>query len=147
MMRTAWPLAVLLATFSVSCAAATDPPVALSSGRLPAGTLPDVPRQRVEAPDALTLDVYPRIMFAQSDLSVQLRVEPDTRSRSVELEWWSVDGGGGAHLITLEGEHAAIRHQYSIKRLDAGEYEIAAILRRNDGTRVRRTATIYVSAR
>ena len=69
------------------------------------------------------------------------------RSRSVELEWWSIDGGGGAHLITLEGERAAIRHQYSIKRLDAGEYEVAAILRRNDGTRVRRTAMVYVSAR
>lgn len=147
MTRSASVLAILLATMSVSCAAAMDPAVALSSGRLPGGTLPDVPRQRVDAGDALTLDVYPRILWEQGDLSVQLRVEPDERSRTIELEWWSDDGGGGAHQITLEGERAAIRHQYMIKRLTAGEYEVTAILRRNDGTRVRRTATIYVTGR
>jgi hypothetical protein len=147
MTRSACFITVLFATMSVSCAAAMDPGVALSSGRLPSGALPDVPRQRVEAADALTLDVYPRILWDQGDLSVQLRVEPDERSRILDVEWWSDEGGGGAHRITLEGERAAIRHQYSIKRLAAGEYEVAAILLRNDGTRVRRTATIYVTGR
>ena len=140
-------IAVVFATLSVSCATAMDPAVALSSARLPGGTPPDVPRQRVERGDALTLDVYPRILWEQGDLSVQLRVEPDERSRSIDLEWWSDEGGGGAHRITLEGDRAAIRHQYFIKRLEAGEYEVAAILLRNDGTRVRRTATIYVTGR
>jgi hypothetical protein len=147
MTRTTSLLAVLLAMLSTCCAAAMDPAVALSSGRLPGGSLPDVPRQRVDAGDALTLDVYPRIMWEQGDLSVQLRVEPDERSRSIEVEWWSDEGGGGAHRISLEGGRAAIRHQYSIKNLAAGEYEVAAILLRNDGTRVRRRATIYVTGR
>ena len=94
--------------------------------------------------DPLQLDVYPRFTTAQSDAWIRLRVEPDARSRSLELEWFSAEGGGGAHLITLEGERAAVRHQFPIKRLSAGEYEITAVLTRNDGTRVRRTTTVTV---
>jgi hypothetical protein len=146
MHRFTW-LAVVVAIAPVSCAATMDPPVALANGRI-------APRAHLVAPFAqdddgsdMTLDVYPRVMFAQSDVSVQLRVARDPRSRSVELEWWSIDGGGGAHLITLEGEQAAIRHQYIIKRLDAGEYEVAAVLTRSDGTRVRRSTSVLVASR
>jgi hypothetical protein len=109
---------------------------------VPAAATPRTPR-----PDALEVDVYPRIAYAQSDAWIRLRVEPDARSRSVDLEWFSTEGGGGAHMITLEGERAAIRHQFPIKRLAAGEYEITAVLTRNDGTRVRRTTTMRVVGR
>jgi hypothetical protein len=103
-----------------------------------------VPVSRSRHAEPLEIDVYPRITSAQGDAWVRLRIEPDPRSRSVDLEWFSADGGGGAHLITLEGERAAVRHQFPIKRLATGEYEITAVLTRTDGTTVRRTTTVTV---
>ena len=98
-----------------------------------------------QQPDALTLRVYPRIVTAESNANVRMRVERDARSRSVELEWWSADGAGGSHLINLEGSRAAVHHEFPIKRLEPGEYEIVAVLTRDDGSRVRRTTTLLVS--
>jgi hypothetical protein len=95
--------------------------------------------------DALTLRVYPRIATAESNANVRMRVERDARSRSVELEWWSAEGAGGSHLINLEGSRAAVHHEFPIKRLEPGEYEIVAVLTRDDGSRVRRTTTLTVS--
>jgi hypothetical protein len=94
--------------------------------------------------DPLMVDVYPRIVSNEGNAWVRLRVEPDPRSVSVDVEWWSLDGIGGAHQINLEGDRAAIRHQYGLKRLDPGEYEVTAVLTRSDGTRVRRSTTITV---
>jgi hypothetical protein len=138
-------LAVVVGAMSASCATAvrdTHAGLGTRTAMVAAAAAPRTPR-----PDALEVDVYPRITYAQSDAWVRLRVEPDARSRSVDLEWFSAEGGGGAHMITLEGERAAIRHQFPIKRLAAGEYEITAVLTRNDGTRVRRTTTMRVVGR
>jgi hypothetical protein len=116
----------------------------MASAATTAATPAVAPESRQRQAEPLEIDVYPRIASAHSDAWVRLRIEPDPRSRSVDLEWFSVDGGGGAHLITLEGERAAVRHQFPIKRLAAGEYEVTAVLTRNDGTTVRRTATVRV---
>lgn len=134
---------VLGALTSASCATATQG-TPMASATTMAATAADVPVSRQRRADPLEIDVYPRIASANSDAWVRLRIEPDPRSRSVDLEWFSADGGGGAHLITLEGERAAVRHQFPIKRLSAGEYEVTAVLTRNDGTTVRRTATVVV---
>ena len=149
MQRHLWTV-VLLAISGASCAATMDVPVASASASPSASragaSVSGVARGAVER-DALDLDVYPRTLFAQGDATVQLRVEPDARSRSLELEWWSDEGGGGAHLITLEGDRAAMRHQYWIRHLEPGEYQVTAVLKRNDGTAVRRAVTVIVAGR
>jgi hypothetical protein len=91
--------------------------------------------------------VSPHVLFAEGDVSVRLRVEPDQRSRAMAVEWWSPEGGGGLHVINLEGDRAAIRHTFVIKRIDGGEYTIAVALLRSDGTRVVRSVTVRVLAR
>src|SRR5262245_2658100 len=101
MKRHLWTI-VFLAAWGISCAATVDVPVASASAARPGAPLPDV-RRVVDKVDPLELDVYPRLLWSQGDASVQLRVEPDARSRSLQLEWWSDESGGGAHLITLEG--------------------------------------------
>lgn len=142
---TRYLLAVVLgAMTSASCAGAVRAPHVPSANNMTAPAAAATASRPREQAEPLQIDVYPRITSAQSDAWVRLRIEPDTRSRSVELEWFSPEGGGGAHLITLEGERAAIRHQFPIKRLAAGEYEVTAVLTRNDGTRVRRSTTMRV---
>jgi hypothetical protein len=96
------------------------------------------------AGDPLSVDVYPHVVGNDGNAWVRLRIEPDPRAVSVDLEWWSLDGVGGAHLINLEGDLAAVRHQYGLKNLDPGEYEIIAVLTRSDGTHVRRSTNLIV---
>ena len=134
---------VLAAMTTASCATAIQQ-TAMASTSTMAATPAAVPASGRRHADPLQLDVYPRITSVSGDAWVRLRIEPDARSRRVDLEWFSAEGGGGAHLITLEGERAAVRHQFPIKRLEAGEYEVTAVLTRNDGTTVRRTATVLV---
>ena len=134
---------VLGAMTSVSCASAIQS-TTLASASTMVATPTAVPTVRERRGEPLEIDVYPRITSAHGDAWVRLRIEPDPRSRSVDLEWFSVDGGGGAHLITLEGERAAVRHQFPIRRLAPGEYEVTAVLTRNDGTTVKRMAKVLV---
>ena len=134
---------VLGAMTTASCVTAIQN-TAMASASTMAAAPAAVPVSKPRHAEPLELDVYPRIASVSSDAWVRLRIEPDARSRSVDLEWFSAEGGGGSHLITLEGERAAVRHQFPIKRLEAGEYEVTAVLKRNDGTTVRRTATVLV---
>lgn len=98
------------------------------------------------AAEPLTIDVYPRIV-TDGPVSVRLRVEPNSLSRTMEVSWWSTDGLGGSRMLELDGDRAAIRYEFPIKRIDPGEYEVSAVLMRSDGSRVRRTATVIVVAR
>ena len=83
--------------------------------------------------------------IGSGDVLVRLRVEPDPRSRELTLEWVSdEDLSGGSHAITLDGARAAATHQFAIKRLSPGEHLVTAILKLNDGTEIRRTATVFV---
>lgn len=91
----------------------------------------------------LTIDAYPRIV-TDGPVSVRLRVEPHALSRSMEVSWWSTDGLGGSRLLEIDGDRAAIRYEFPIKRLDPGEYQVTAVLLRSDGTRIRRSVTVLV---
>jgi hypothetical protein len=100
-------------------------------------------RERPDDTEPLTIDVYPRIV-TDGPVSVRLRVEPNALSRNMEVSWWSTDGLGGSRLLEVDGEKAAIRYEFPIKRIDPGEYEVSAVLTRSDGTRIRRSATVIV---
>jgi hypothetical protein len=137
----AWTWAMLL-TIAPGCAATVDRPVALASGRVATATA--AAQAAADRSDPLTLDVFPRVAWSQADVWVHLRIPPDPRSRTAEIAWLS-DAGGGAHLITLEGERAARHHQFALKRLEPGEYEVEVVLTRSDGSRVRRATTVLIS--
>jgi hypothetical protein len=99
-------------------------------------------KARVES-EPLKIQVSSRLVWAPAKVDVQVRVEPDPLAREISLEWTTPDYVGGSHLIQLEGERAPIRHLRTI-RLDAGEYTIVAVLKRNDGSEVRRTVNLRV---
>jgi hypothetical protein len=112
---------------------------------------PEIPsagptQARAAGGDALSIDVYPRIV-SNGYVSIRLRVEPNTLSRNMEVSWWSTDGLGGSRMLELDGDRAAIRHEFPIKRIDPGEYEVTAVLIRSDGTKVRRSANVIVVGR
>jgi hypothetical protein len=109
------------------------------------GNVPAAARSMPSAPEPLAVRVYPTVAAAQSDAWVNVRVERDRRSVSLVIAWQSEEGGGGSHLITLEGANAAVRHQYPIRGLDAGDYRITAVLTREDGTSVERTTRLVVT--
>ena len=94
--------------------------------------------------DPLAIVIATRFAPEPAEVQVRTRVEPDERSRELTIEWWTPEGFGGSHLITLPGDRAALWHTYFIKRMEAGEYEVAAVLKRNDGTEVRRKLTVTV---
>ena len=101
-------------------------------------------RAIARAADPLAIVVATRIAPEPAEVLVRTRVEPDARSRELTIEWWTPEGFGGSHLITLPGDRAATWHNYFIKRMEAGEYEVAAVLKRNDGTTIRRKLTVTV---
>jgi hypothetical protein len=94
--------------------------------------------------DALIMTLSANLAPEPAQVSVRMRLEPDPRSRLLLIEWWSADGVGGSHTITVEGERAATRQEYPIKQMQAGEYVVSAVLVRNDGTQVKRTARMMV---
>ncbi|MBI4266401.1 MAG: hypothetical protein HY657_18675 [Acidobacteria bacterium] len=132
--------AIALAITLASCAGATP--------RLQHA--PDQPwAARAASPDAravepLTMTLSAHVVPEPAQVVARVRVEPDPRSRELWIEWWTPDGVGGSHLITLEGDRAATRHDYPIKRLESGEYVVRALLARDDGSRVKREARLIV---
>ncbi len=81
-----------------------------------------------------------------AQVTALVRVEPDPRSRSLTIEWWTMDDlVGGSHLITLEGDRSATYHSYPIKRMEAGEYDVMAVLTRRDGTKVKKQTKVIVT--
>ena len=95
-------------------------------------------------PDPLTLKTPAFIGATGGDVMVKMRVEPDARSRELTLEWVGEDLSGGSHAITLNGALAAATHQFALKRLSPGQHVVTAILRRSDGSEVRRETTVTV---
>lgn len=94
--------------------------------------------------EALSIRIATRLAAEPAQVLVRTRVEPDARSRDLTIEWWTAEGFGGSHLISLQGKRAAIWHDYFIKQMEAGEYQVTAVLTRSDGTQVRRTSTVIV---
>lgn len=128
------------ATLAAFALATSDPLVA---GARPGGSEASAPRHPSATAEPLKIEVYPRIV-TDGPVSVRLRVEPNALSRTMEVSWWSADGLGGSRMLEIDGDRAAIRYEFPIKRIDPGEYEVSVVLTRSDGTRVRRSATIIV---
>ena len=118
----------------------------LAESRAAGESRPAVVGERASDAEPLSIDVYPRIA-TDGPVSVRLRVEPNALSRNVEVSWWSTDGLGGSRLLEIDGDKAAIRYEFPIKRIDPGQYEVSAVLIRSDGSRVRRSATVLVVGR
>jgi len=95
-------------------------------------------------PEALTVKLSARISPAAADVIVRARVEPDARSRELTIEWIADDLSGGSHAIAMNGARAAVTHQYALKGMAPGEYQVRAILRFNDGSEIRRATTLMV---
>jgi hypothetical protein len=127
--------------FALLMLATVVSPVLADSGA-PAGNT-RAASQREDEGQPLSIDVYPRVA-SSGYVSVRLRVEPNALSRIMEVSWWSADGLGGSRRLELDGDRAAIRHEFPIKRIDPGEYEVSAVLIRADGTKIRRSATVLV---
>lgn len=94
--------------------------------------------------EPLAISLSQNVAPAPAQVAVRVRVEPDARSRSLSIEWFTLDGVGGSHAITLEGDRAATRHEYPIKGMEAGEYIVTAVLHRDDGSELKRTAQLVV---
>ena len=101
-------------------------------------------RAAEKKPEPLTMKLSAHISSAKSDVIVRARVEPDARSRELTIEWIADDLSGGSHAIAMDGARAAVTHQYSLKSMAPGEYQVIAILRFNDGSEVRRSSTLMV---
>ena len=97
-----------------------------------------------EQPNPLAMKLSANISPAKNDVTVRARVQPDARSRELTIEWVADDLSGGSHAISLEGARAAATHQYTLKRMSPGQYVVTAILRRTDGTEVRRESNLLV---
>ena len=95
-------------------------------------------------PDPLTINLSARMASVKSDVIVRARVEPDARSRELTIEWVAGDLSGGSHAISMNGARAPITHQYALKGMTPGEYQVTAILRFNDGSELRRSSTVMV---
>jgi len=102
-------------------------------------------KARKASSDPLTVEVWPRVAFEKGGAFIRTRLQPDARSRALTIEWWTADFVGGSHLISLDGDLSASRHEYLIKGLAAGEYVVTAVLKRNDGTQVRRETSLLVA--
>ena len=133
-----------LTLFALLMLAAVSSPV-LADSDAPAGASRPA-AQRADGAEPLSIQVYPRIAN-NGYVSVRLRVEPNALSRTMEVSWWSTDGLGGSRMLEVDGDRAAIRYEFPIKRIDPGEYEVSVVLTRADGTRVRRSATVLVVGR
>src|SRR5262245_25965597 len=83
-------------------------------------------------PLAMELSGY--LASEPAEIVVFVRMSPDARNRSLTIEWWSQDGVGGSHLISLDGDRAAARYDYPIKNIAAGEYTVSAVLTLDDDT-------------
>lgn len=94
-------------------------------------------------PEPLIMRLSGPVTPAGSDVLVRLRVEPNVRSRELTIVWMS-DELAGSHGFMLNGDRAAVTHQFPLKNLVEGEYVVAAILRLDDGTEIRRTGRLLV---
>lgn len=137
-------LVLLLPVLAATGCASTSANLTLAAAHGPPVGAALVPQPRMSTDPVLKLDLSAYYVSEPAQVTARLRVEPDARSRSLTIEWWTEDGVGGSHLIALEGDRAAIRHTYPIKRLAQGAYVVTAVLQRNDGTSVRRQRRMLV---
>ena len=106
-------------------------------------TVPVAAAPKGEPPLTMTLSTH--VATEPAQVWVRVRVEPDARSRELSIEWWSQEGIGGSTSKTLSGEQEKPRHEYVIKRMEAGEYVVTARLTRDDGSQVKQETKVLVT--
>ena len=136
-------IALILTTLTTAACATAAPGLSVDGLRAPVGARL-VPQPLLPADPSLRFDVSAYYVNEPGHVEARVRLEPDARSRSVTIEWWSDDGAGGSHLISLDGDQSARVYRYPIKRMTEGTYRVAAILLRNDGSSVRRERRVVV---
>lgn len=137
-------IALILTTLATSACATVAPGLSVDGGlRAPVGARL-VPQPLVPNDPSLTLDVSAYYATEPAEIEARVRIQPDPRSRAVTIEWWSDDGAGGSHLISLDGDQSARVFRYPIKRMAEGAYRVAAVLVRKDGSSVRRERRVLV---
>lgn len=137
---------LLLAVTTASCATALSDVHVSADPSI--GVLPRTAHvvRAAAAREPLTISVSHHVINEPAQVTAFVRVEPDARSRSLTIEWWTMDDlVGGSHLITLEGDRSATYHSYPIKRMEAGEYDVMAVLTRDDGTKVKKQTKVIVT--
>jgi hypothetical protein len=135
-------IALILTTLTTAGCATAAP--GLSAGmHAPVGAR-YVPQPIMPADASLKLDVSAYYVNEPAQVEARIRVQPDPRIRSVTIEWWTDDGVGGSHLISIDGDRRATVFRYPIKRMTEGHYRVAAILHRNDGSSVRKERRVLV---
>lgn len=92
----------------------------------------------------LTLKLSSNLAPAPGNVTARIGVEPDPLSRKLIVEWYQQDGAGGSHEASLDGDRAAMRQDFNIKRLEAGEYVVRVVVERADGSSVSKTANLLV---
>jgi hypothetical protein len=92
----------------------------------------------------LTLKLSSHVAPAPAQVTARISVEPDPRSRRLTVEWWTQDGAGGSHVVSLDGDRAAMRQDFAIKRIEAGTYVVRAVLLRDDGSIVKKESNLIV---
>ena len=105
-------------------------------------TVPVAATAKDDPPLTMTLSTH--VATEPAQVFVRVRVEPDPRSRELSIEWWSQEGVGGSTSKTLSGDQEKPRHEYIIKRMEAGEYVVTARLTRDDGSQVKQETKVLV---
>lgn len=105
-------------------------------------TVPVAATAKDDPPLTMTLSTH--VATEPAQVFVRVRVEPDARSRELSIEWWSQEGVGGSTSKTLSGDQEKPRHEYIIKRMEAGEYVVTARLTRDDGSQVKQETKVLV---
>src|SRR4051812_35982622 len=98
--------ALILTALTTSACASVSPGLAVDPGhRAPVGARL-VPQPITPNDPSLKLELSAYFVNEPAQIEARIRVEPDARSRSVTIEWWTEDGVGGSHFVALEGDQS-----------------------------------------
>jgi hypothetical protein len=94
----------------------------------------------------VTVDVNPHVAFAPAYVRVTVRVEPNAENRNLTVIADSTEGYRRSD-VSLEGEGAAVVHQFEWPRMDAGEYDVSATVTSNVATLAKARTHLQVLGR
>lgn len=85
----------------------------------------------------LEVRVRPMILLKRGDVRVEVHVSPDERNRLLVLSWsGEPNGQAGSTMRQLEGEDAAVIHEFWLKDVVPANYEIVAATFDRDGKKI-----------
>jgi hypothetical protein len=92
----------------------------------------------------MAISVSAHLASEPAQVIVRTRIEPDAGNRELTIDWWNAEGVGGSHSLTLDGDRAPRRYDCAIKNMSAGDYVVTAVLKRADGSDIRRRTNLMV---